>query len=674
MLRALIGTWVAAGWILACSDAVPAGPAASDDAGGATSSGAAGEPAPETQPSGPIGVAESPAVNAPLVPGPEGPLASVDPQVSDAADWVFDEATLRTYALSLDPAVWENLIATATDEVYVLADLEVDGERLPQVGLRFKGSFGTLDACFDDAGDLVCSKLSMKLKFDEADPEQRLYGLKRLNFHAMRTDRSQMHERLGYRLFREMGIPAPRATHARILVNGEYQGVFALVEDIDGRFTHSRFAAGDGNLYKEYWPNGADPLRLTEHLETNEDAPDHSAMLAFYAALDSAAGDALTPVLGQYTDVDQLLSYLAVDRAIRNWDGVTAFYCFGESCDNHNYFFYQAEAEPRFTLIPWDLDNTFGVPDAFDAVPSALDIPEDCSARYEVFSGVAVQAPACDPLLEGLARSDRSRHTAARARLLDGPFTTERMNAWLDAWQAQIEPAVSEDEHGPGLDAFRVAVSHLRDNLSLLRLRALAERDQQPLRRYTLEPGALEDFESTSALEVGLGISRSSTSQTRLRVELGQTAALAGERDLRLEVEFRDGQSPWSQWAQVRVPLAAASDLSDSQSLRLLVRSDSVRSLNIALDSDAYTDVEESGRASWDVELDGSTQEIVLDLASASFSAGGDLVPESLDDVLASVTALLFEPGAEGRSEDGYLGAGVSDSASIQLDEIQFVP
>jgi hypothetical protein len=74
------------------------------------------------------------------------------------------------------------------------------------------------------------------------------------------------------------------------------------------------------------------------------------------------------------------------------------------------------------------------------------------------------------------------------------------------------------------------------------------------------------------------------------------------------------------------------------------------------------------------VELDGSTQELVLDLESASFSAGGDLVVETLDDVLASVTALLFEPRAEGRSEDGYLGEGVSDSVNIQLDDIEFVP
>jgi len=67
-------------------------------------------------------------------------------------------------------------------------------------------------------------------------------------------------------------------------------------------------------------------------------------------------------------------------------------------------------------------------------------------------------------------------------------------------------------------------------------------------------------------------------------------------------------------------------------------------------------------------------EEIVLDLEALSFSAGGDLVPETLEDVLTSVTALFFEPSAEGRTEEGYLGEGVSDSATIQIDEIEFVP
>jgi hypothetical protein len=383
-------------------------------------------------------------------------------------------------------------------------------------------------------------------------------------------------------------------------------------------------------------------------------------MLAFHAALQGATPEQLALVLEQYADVDQLLAYLAVDRAINSWDGVTGFYCIDGSCDNYNYYLYQHDASARFTLIPWDLDNTFAVSTHFDAVPSPLVIPADCSVRYAVSPDTLVLAPACDPLIGGLARSDRARHTAALTRLLDGPFTLERMNAWLDVWQAQIEPAVADDTHGPGLDAFRAGVTGLRGDLGLLRLRAATERDLQPIERFALAPGALNDFESTSELGLGLGVTRSSTPETTIAVALQQTGALGGQRDMRIGFEFRDGPEPWSQWAQLRVPFAAVTDLRQRSSLRLLVRSNGPRLLRVSLATATNTDTDVSGTVSWDVQLDGSLQEVVLSLASATVPPG----PGTLND----------EPAAGGRGEGGYLGPGVIDAGTIQVDEIQFLP
>jgi hypothetical protein len=80
----------------------------------------------------------------------------------------------------------------------------------------------------------------------------------RINFHAMMRDAAHMKDRLGYGLFRAAGVPAPRSVHARLIVNGDDLGVFALVEEIDGEFVEDHFRAvdgsGDGNLYKEVWP------------------------------------------------------------------------------------------------------------------------------------------------------------------------------------------------------------------------------------------------------------------------------------------------------------------------------------------------------------------------------------------------------------------------------------
>ena len=601
----------------------------------------------------------------------EGVGSSRDATPVDDATWVFDESTLRTYQLTLPPEQWEALQANARDEQYVLADLEVDGEHLPNVGLRFKGGSGTLEGCFDEEGTQLCPKLSMKLKFDQLDAEQRLRGLKRLNLHSMLNDPSEMHDRLGYRMFREMGIAAPRATHARLVVNGQYRGVFSLVEEVDGRFTDSRFSPGDGNLYKECWPDRGDVSTFEDCLETNEESPDHAGMLAFQASLRDATPDGLTAAVASHADVEQLLTYLAVDHAINNWDGLTGFYCFDDSCENFNYYWYQEEGEARFTLIPWDLDQTFSLSNQFDGVPGPLDIPADCSTPLETSYGIPVQAPACDPLLGGLARADRAPYIAALASLVAGPLDLGRVDGWLDAWQAQLEPAVAEDPFGPSLEAFRAAVVGLRDDVRVLRLRTLAERDGAPVERFRLTPGSVEDFEAASPLAVGLGVTRDSTSTSSVAVALAENAALAGARDLHVHVEMRDGENPWSQWVQIRLPLADSAGLGPSSHLRFRVSTNGARVLRINIDSTAYSNRDASGELGWDLELDGTAQPLDLELASATFPDWGEAVPDAPADILANATALLLEPAPEGRDEDGWLGPGVVDVAELHLDDIE---
>jgi spore coat protein H len=629
-------------------------------AGGGGTSGAAGEG------SGPdAGAAPDPDIQ---------PPPSSEQTPDDEASWVFDEGVLRTYELTLPADEWAALQASALEEQYVLADLQVDGETLPSVGLRFKGGFGTLENCFDEDGAQICPKLSMKLKFDELDAEQRLHGLKRLNFHSMLNDPSALHDRLAYRMFREMGIAAPRATHARLVINGEYRGLFSLVEEIDGRFTSSRFSPGDGNLYKQCWPTSTDPAAYGECLETNEDIADHSGMVAFAAALSEAAPEALASVVATYADPEQLLTYLAVDRTLNNWDGVTGFYCFGDGCENFNYYWYQQEDQARFTLVPWDLDQTFSLSNQFDAVPGPLELPEDCSTPLESGFGLPVQAPACDPLIGGLARGDHGPYRAALGRLVDGPFALDRVHAAIDAWQAQIEPAVVEDPFGPSVDAFHAAVAGLREDVRVLRLRAIAERDGAPIERFSLTPGGVEDFEAASPLAVGLGIARNATSTSDIAVSLSEGSALGGEHDLSVRVEMRDGVVPWAQWVQVRLPLAESAGLAASGHLRFRVSASGPRVLHIGIDSSAYSNRDASGEIGWDIDLDGTTQPIDLELASATFPDWGEAVPDTIEEILANATGLLLEPAAAGRDDEGWLGAGVVDVGEIHFDDIELAP
>jgi spore coat protein H len=556
----------------------------------------------------------------------------------------------------------------------VAADLTVDGDFAGQVGLRFKGSSGTLVRCARP-GALICPKVSMKIKFNEFDPERRWQDLKRLNFNSMRSDQSYLHERLGYHLFREMGVPAPRAVHARLVVNGEDRGIYSLVEDIDGRFTDARFDKGDGNLYKEQWPTTSNARTLTQRLETNEEEANHDAMLEFQAALFTAQPDELPDVVTRYMDIDQLLAYLVVDRTIANWDGITAFYCFGNGCRNHNYFFYRHEDVARFSLIPWDLDNTFRVANPFEYVPSALSIPEDCGARYPAIGTMKALAPSCDPLLQGVARTDRSRHEAQQTRMLEGPFEAKTLDAWLDARVAQLRPLVAAESRGPGETAFLTEVEALRRDLRLFRERLRAERDGEDSTLSRLDVAAVNDFEAATPLGIRFGNPARAGRGSSFEVRLREGDALTGERHLELGFELQDSGEPWTQWARFTLPFDSpdAADLTGKSLLRLVLRADAPRTIRISLDSSNYSAVERDETFGWDVTADGTRQVLELPLASASLPAGTTL-PDQLGDILLYATGLFIEPVAKERSASGFLGSGQRDAGRIQIDDLQFLP
>lgn len=72
----------------------------------------------------------------------------------------------------------------------------------------------------------------MQLKINWLDADAKFYGLKKIQLHSMNQDNSPMRERLAFWLFRAMGVPAPRSVHARVVINGQYVGLFALTEEV----------------------------------------------------------------------------------------------------------------------------------------------------------------------------------------------------------------------------------------------------------------------------------------------------------------------------------------------------------------------------------------------------------------------------------------------------------
>ncbi len=391
----------------------------------------------------------------------------VDQQRSDPFDIVFDQATVRTYNIVISDEEFASLSADPTAEVYVQAAVEIDGQRYEPVGIRYKGFFGMLRFCFQE-GRQVCDKLSWKLKFNHYDPALRFHGLKRLNFHSMNSDETQMREVLSYEVFRDAGVPAPRAVHALLELNGEPLGLFALVEDIDDRFIADRFRdRGRGVLYKEVWPGNIESLWVFQ--ENLEDAIargplDASGMEAFSETFAAAETNEqrYQVLVERMQESDDLFNYLAADRLSDNWDGIVAWYCVPE-CGNHNYFWYQDGLSGRYTLIPWDLEHTWRSP---SPIRTYFDMPDwdhlhrSCRQRA-VFLDIPAKAPHCDPMIHAMVTLGWERYIEASRRLMRETLSLELMRERVDRLRGLLEAHVRADSNGPGYATWSGAVNRL---------------------------------------------------------------------------------------------------------------------------------------------------------------------------------------------------------------------
>ena len=443
---------------------VASGAATSTGRGGAVAAAGRGGAGAEAVPAGRGAAAGSSATPAP----------EITAEPTDEASYLFDPAQLRTYDIQIAEADLASIDRMPAAESAVPAMLQLEGKTYGPLKVRYKGSAGAfVYPCTMGPPDSPKNgKCSLKLDFNDTDPNARFFGLKKLNFHAMNADVSMLRDRLGYRMFREMGIPASRAVHARVLINGKLEGLFIAVEQVDGRFTRGRFGdGGQGNIYKEIWPMFDDAAVYSKALESNTKQPNVQRMLDFKAALASSAAAAEA-----FLDRAYMLRLLAVDRVIMNDDGFLHFWCNDNTTQgnnpgmfgNHNYYWYEETQRARLWLVPWDLDNSFdNSPSVRIEPPYRTQVPEaQCLCTEHPVSGP--QRPAsCDPLV-ALLLSFQTDYERAVDAFLAGPYQKANVDMLLDTWSAQIRAAVVEADGvklAPSEAQWAEAVSSLRQTI-----------------------------------------------------------------------------------------------------------------------------------------------------------------------------------------------------------------
>jgi len=246
------------------------------------------------------------------------------------------------------------------DFKYVHASLDIDGITFADVAVRPKGN-GTYNPVLTGK----VQKPSLKIDLDKFVKGQKLAGVTTINLHNSLFDPTWMNEALALRLYRDAGVPAPRTAYARVYLtakSGEakrYLGLYTLVENVDERFTESRFKVAGGALFK--------PVTILPFKFLSKDWKDYNQMydpktdltdadkqrvIDLCDLLTNAPDDTFTARVGEFIDIEAFAKYMAVAVWMANPDSLLDV--------GQNYYVHFNPTTKKYAFLPWDQDHSFG--------------------------------------------------------------------------------------------------------------------------------------------------------------------------------------------------------------------------------------------------------------------------------------------------------------------------
>ena len=354
---------------------------------------------------------------------PPGPNEQIPPPDEEGCHAIYAQDLLPTFELTIHPVVWEQLQYQWDHG----KDLEDDGEDpksyLPLEEFRY-GEVVIEDAEIRLRGNTTYwdpipgDKMQFQIGFHQNDPDNgNFWGLKRLAFDAHTYNEHMFRDRLALAVMREVGIAAPCCNNARLVINGEYYGIFTNVEKIDEVFVERVFDDPTGDLWKRHgW-----------ELKTNKDSSNDQRL----EALKDAES---TEEVYTYLMLEQALRVYAADAVIPNGDGKWA--------GGLNFYLYDHPIDGKFWLLPWDLDNTL------DRFNDDLDGPYPTLADPVVWEKWTTHGR---PWYEAALDDDMwfEYYVTQIDEIVYQSYTPEKMHGRIDEWSAQIEEAVLADENKP---------------------------------------------------------------------------------------------------------------------------------------------------------------------------------------------------------------------------------
>ncbi len=170
---------------------------------------------------------------------------------------------------------------------------------------------------------------------------------------------------VGSAIFQRAGIEVASAVAGQLRMNGQDRsipdspsfGFYSFTESFGDEWARNHFPGDpDGNLYKvivQGLSNNTTDARLRNRYskETNKGQNDWSDLRNMLQAIYDSSDEEYYDAIFQHIDIDQWLRFLAVSALINNRETNIS------TGDADDFALYRGEIDPRFRLVPHDLDS-----------------------------------------------------------------------------------------------------------------------------------------------------------------------------------------------------------------------------------------------------------------------------------------------------------------------------
>jgi hypothetical protein len=347
---------------------------------------------------------------------------------------IFTQDTLRRYDLLIAPDVWQLLMKDfaagpppedTPKSYYPVASLAFEGETRADASIRVKGHRSWAFALSDPN-----PKAQFVIAFNQRTTKVPFHGVEQIDFNMYDYDRTMLNERLAFAFMRTAGIPAPCANSAELYINGQNYGLFVTQERYNKPLLERLFPGESGGVL----------LQAGSKVDDNASAEDSGRMSTFWAVHDYAT------LQGAHIDLTDSLRDWAAEAMINDADG----YWGGD----HNFYIYD-HPQVGFLWLSVDTDS------AFAWIGSMQPPIFWWAGRYWTPAAIPQHyvALVSDP-------AGRSAFAQAIAEIVDR-YDVAAMQGWIDAWSAQIAPAVARDGHLPfTVQTHQKAIAAMRDEIA----------------------------------------------------------------------------------------------------------------------------------------------------------------------------------------------------------------